>query len=498
MDRQVLRRGALLLLLLLAFAVRISGLTAQSMWRDEVDALRFSQSSMQILMSNFTRLGWNGPLFYVLLRFWVGLAGQTEFALRYFSLCPGVLGVALVYRLGRRWFTPLVGGMAALLMACSPYMVWYGQETKMYALLCALALAVIALYHRALINRDWRAWVAVLALTWITISVHIMGGLVVPVMVVLFFVWWPHSLAQWRQAVLVWSGIALPAIVALPWVLPTLIRGGSIGHRFVALPGMVTTVMHAFSRGILPSSQQVPMGLALLGLLAGSVLWSGASPFARLWSAVRREPPAAAQSVPTAFASVLALWVWMGIPVLGLYAISLRVPMFVDRYLIWIGPAFYLLVARGLDQIRRRSTVMFAVCLVAVLWFDGQGVVQQSSSPIKSDFRAAAAYVSAHRQPGELVLFHISYVRYTFEYYYGDASPCADGVPTDDETSEGAVDALLRERTAGHDVVWLVLSEPEMWDLRGMTLAWLESHAQADLRADLERVSVIRYRVVDG
>jgi hypothetical protein len=32
-----------------------------------------------------------------------------------------------------------------------------------------------------------------------------------------------------------------------------------------------------------------------------------------------------------------------------------------------------------------------------------------------------------------------------------------------------------------------------MWDQRGMTVAWLDEQGRADLRADLARVSVIRY-----
>jgi hypothetical protein len=54
----------------------------------------------------------------------------------------------------------------------------------------------------------------------------------------------------------------------------------------------------------------------------------------------------------------------------------------------------------------------------------------------------------------------------------------------------------MRERTAGYEVVWLVLSEPEMWDARGMTVAWLDEHGTPDLQADYARVSVIRYRMV--
>ena len=37
--------------------------------------------------------------------------------------------------------------------------------------------------------------------------------------------------------------------------------------------------------------------------------------------------------------------------------------------------------------------------------------------PIKSDFRAAARYVAAHRQSADLAVYQIPYIRYTFSYY---------------------------------------------------------------------------------
>jgi hypothetical protein len=297
--------------------------------------------------------------------------------------------------------------------------------------------------------------------------------------------------------------IVAPAAIALPWVFPTLIRGGDIGHRFVSLPNMALVMLHAFSRGVLSQNRFWAMGLALFGLLAGTLLWADAPGIAaflaRLGARARKRTSGTRKpsSVPAApqMAHVLALWTWLGLPILGLYAISLRVPMFVDRYLIWTGPPFYLLVARGLDQVRQRSRVIVVVCLVLMLWLNGQGIVQQATTPFKADLRAAAAYLDVHRQPGELVVFHISYIRYTFEYYYGDAAPWTEGVPTDASTPEADVDALMRQRTQGHDVVWLVLSEAEMWDARGMTVAWLEAHGHMEERRDWTRVSLIRYRL---
>jgi hypothetical protein len=229
------------------------------------------------------------------------------------------------------------------------------------------------------------------------------------------------------------------------------------------------------------------MGMAVFCNLAGTIL--GADEDAPSWFLRKRSGPVGDGPY------VLAAWIWLVVPIVGLYAISLRVPMFVDRYLIWIGPAFYLLMARGLDRLRRRSATLSALCLLAILAFNCRGIWEQGSRPIKSDFRAAAAYVREHRQPEELVLYHISYVRDTFEYYYGDSSPAAGGIPTDERTTESMVDSAMRERIPESGVVWLVLSEPEMWDRRGMTVAWLDAHARPEMRSDFERVSVVKYRI---
>lgn len=491
-DRHLVRHGGLLLLVLLGFAIRLAGLTAQSFWRDEVDALRFSAAPLASLLSSFTRPGWNGPLFYVWLRFWVALVGRSEFAVRYLSLALGVLGMALLYRLGREWFSPRVGALAALLTASSPYMVWYAQEGKMYALLCILAIGTLLVYHRAVNSGRTHLWLVVVLLAWSTALVHVVGALIIPLMAALLVVWWPVARRHWRKASLALAASILPGLVALPWVVPYLLRGVNIGHRFVPLPNMVVTMLYAFSRGITSTGGLWPIGLALFGLLSGTVLGSG--------MAVASRPTASFQDRMLLGGSgerpsVLAAWTWFLLPILALYLITLRVPLFVDRYLIWIGPAFCLLVARGLAQLWRRSAYLSAACLAGMLALNCWGVWVQSTEPIKSDFRAAAAYVRRYRAPGEAILFHISYVRQTFEYYYGDSSPAVDGVATDEQTTSEAVDVAMRERLAGYHVVWLVLSEPEMWDPRGMTVAWLDAHGAPQMRVDLARVSVIQYRM---
>ncbi|MEM2046141.1 MAG: glycosyltransferase family 39 protein, partial [Candidatus Bathyarchaeia archaeon] len=80
-------------------------------------------------------------LYYLLLHFWIWIAGESEWALRWPSLAFGVLAVALAVRLADRGWGRPAGAFAALTMALSPFWLHYAQEARMYTMLAAGTLA---------------------------------------------------------------------------------------------------------------------------------------------------------------------------------------------------------------------------------------------------------------------------------------------------------------------------------------------------------------------
>jgi hypothetical protein len=120
--------------------------------------------------------------------------------------------------------------------------------------------------------------------------------------------------------------------------------------------------------------------------------------------------------------------------------------------------------------------------------------------------RAAARYLTAHRQSDDLVIYQIPHIRYTFSYYAsgytsGRNDPDApaflgmDGLYTNNGMSEAGAAERMASGTAGAEAVWLIASEASMWDQRGLTERWLADHATPALHADFERVSVTRYEL---
>ncbi len=127
-----LRNIVLIFILLAAFALRLYRLDHQEIWGDEAHSAYVA--SLPLLSAVSPGMETNPPLYHLLLWLWVKLTGPSVFALRFLSLVLGVLTVLLAYRLARLAFGERVGLLTALLCAISPFLVYYSQEARMYAL----------------------------------------------------------------------------------------------------------------------------------------------------------------------------------------------------------------------------------------------------------------------------------------------------------------------------------------------------------------------------
>jgi 4-amino-4-deoxy-L-arabinose transferase-like glycosyltransferase len=99
------------------------------------------------------------PLHYVLAWLSVQLGGDDTILVRLPSLILGTAIVPLVFLLGRRVGDVRAGLLAALLMALSPFAIWYSDEARAYApMMFLVALSTLALL-RALDGGGRRWWV---------------------------------------------------------------------------------------------------------------------------------------------------------------------------------------------------------------------------------------------------------------------------------------------------------------------------------------------------
>jgi len=128
-------------LLLLAFALRVYRLDAQSLWYDEAVTAHVTGQRLAEL-TRWTADDIQPPLYYYIVAGWTRLAGRGEWALRFPSAFFGTLTAALLWSAARRLFPGQRAAARAglLLFALSPLHVYFAQEARMYTLLTFLGL----------------------------------------------------------------------------------------------------------------------------------------------------------------------------------------------------------------------------------------------------------------------------------------------------------------------------------------------------------------------
>lgn len=464
-------RFALLLLLLLAgFALRLEQLPRESLWRDEVDSIRFAQAPWETVLGNFGRPGENGPLYHLMLRGWLAGAGVSDLALRAFSVLAGVLLLAVLYRLARRLLGPRPALVALLLLVVSPVLIWYAGEGKMYSLQPLLIAS-------ALLALSARRWLAFAGLMAAATFVHVLSPLALPVAFV-----WGLVLRRSGARVPVRAAV-LAGLAILPVAVPLLgvwWRGANLGHPPVGLAAMFSRSLALWAFG--PAQPEL-VGLPWAGLLVVGAGLLGLAAF----GATAAGPRTAA-----------VLVAWLLAPLAGLAVVSARVPLYEPRYLAWCAPALSLLVAAGLNALRPRA--LRGAALIAVLGLAALGVLAQRMEPIRPDNRAAAAWLGARAAPADAAVFVIPYGRHPFEHYLTQPLPfgVVEGAYVnggDEAAAERAVSAVLAPALAPGRRVWLVETEPWMWDAGGAHARWLAAHGRIVERLEVHGVTVTGYDI---
>ncbi|HNT75516.1 MAG TPA: glycosyltransferase family 39 protein [Anaerolineae bacterium] len=463
------RYGQWLILLLIAFALRAVPLDGQGLWRDEVDQWYFARDPWPVLLGRFTQTGWNGPLYSPLLRVWMYCAGDSVYAMRYLSLLCGWLSIALCYALGRRLLGKKIAMVAAALMAFSPYMVWYAQEVKMYAWLVMWVLLALYALERACREHRRRWWLLTFAILPLLFYSHILTPLLLPVMGGWFLLryTWKHPIKLWvLLALLVLLALSIPL---LTWIVPTLLEVRETGFPHYTLLQMATILLNGWSAGMYQA-----------GLLNGQLLAYAMATFSLLCLV-----GLLGLGIKQKWDVLGPLLIWIALPVLALWVVSLRGPLFADRYLIWGAPGFYLLCGTGLVALWQLERWLGPILLIIAVFFNSLCLYAQAAYPIKPQFLQASACLQERRAADALLLFQIPYNHRVVAYYTPTLlNHWAEAPFTNWRLSDGSyqvdmdyVDAQLRALIAGHTEVWLVYSEVAQWDERELVKIWLDTHA---------------------
>ncbi len=182
------------------------------------------------------------PLYYILVRLWVRLFGNSIAAIRSLSVLISLLVFPCIYWLCRELFeSPLVGWIAMALIAVSPFHVAYAQEAREYSLwTVTILLSSTALLRALRINRlsSWSIYTLTLSLSLYTFPLSIFVGIGHSVYVIArerfkltkttkayllaslmgllsFAPWLGIAIATWSRTGATWTATPMPSLIWL-------------------------------------------------------------------------------------------------------------------------------------------------------------------------------------------------------------------------------------------------------------------------------------------
>lgn len=350
-------------------AARLWRLSATCLWFDEIFSVHAACHGWIELLRFVAADIIHPPLFYLLLKIWIAIGGES---LLWVRLLPALLGIAAVvpfFFLCRELeLSRSERNLALLLLGVNGYLIKYAQELRMYSLLMLLSLCSLWLFMKFFraerASHKQLVWLFLVNL--LLVYSHYAGWLVIILEAFALLIWHRHRVMPFL------AGIVVTVLAYLPWVF-LVTRNAEAGKRLAQNIGWMTR----------PTFRDITQFYALLNKPFWFIQSSAARPYdlltaifallvlgtpllllsLRLWRPTAQENEAGVSQFRALFLFVLA-------PVAVVFGLSWLLPLSIwgTRHLIIVAAPYAVLVAVAVVRLTR-DWVRIAVYLILGFWF---------------------------------------------------------------------------------------------------------------------------------
>jgi mannosyltransferase len=483
------RHPSLILLpvLLVAFWLRVHGLAQESLWVDEGYSISLSQHAVPEIIQG-TAADQHPPLYYLVLHFWLK-AGTSVFHIRLLSAFLGLLSVALMAPLGSWLGDERVRVWGTALLAVLPLHVWYSQEARMYVLLSGLGILSTGLAWVISKGQASRAhWAAYLLSSAAGIYTHNFFFFLLPIQNLLVALRAARGPA-WRRLAGWLGGQAALLAIYLPWLPIAVYQARYHSMTWLANPDWAVLRDSVVNAATGLSRQDGTLYTIALGWTALALLL----------------PLLALRQTSKDRQNTLFGILWFVVPVVSVFAISQRYPLYQSKQLLIFIPGLVVLVVQGLRAVPRPASV---VMIVPLLVLTSVALYNLDAADDKHGWREAALYINTQWQEGDAIYLNPAAASPTLDYYLPQSMPMAGYPPGYDVVqggwegeivTEAIVEAELAPLARRYDRIWLIQFSAGFWDPGGHLSSWLANHGELTVAQDFRGVDVGLYQVAhDG
>lgn len=400
----------LLGILVIAAALRWYNNVAVSLWHDEAFSALYIKYGWGEMMHRII-LDVHPPLYYLVLRIWSYMFGDTLASLRTLSIILGVMTVWAGYLFVKKAFKSVnLGLIAALFLAINPFQIQYALEARMYTLGTFIVMFSSWLLLRALESRRKKDWVyyGIFAAAAFYTHYYLLFSVAAQALYALFVIFkngdWRATFKENQLVNIVLSGI-VAIILYLPWVPALLEQVTRVAGGFWIPPmdrwSIPSTIWKiSFGGDIINHNSLIVWTIVAVGLVCY---------FLKKYKDQEKW--------------LVALG--LIIPFLAAIALSIRSDIYLDRYFVFASLSMSIMAALALSAIpkaylRRGLVVLFIIMSVWMFTRNWRilDVKDFGSSIVKKPgMSSAGAYLNERASSTDKIYVGSSFIFFTFKYY---------------------------------------------------------------------------------
>jgi len=355
-----------------ALILRIDDL---SLWPDETFSVIHSSHSLEKLLRD-PDTTWP-PAYYLLLHGWMQVATDSEFALRTLGAFFGLIGAALLYKIGARLHSVTAGLLGAFAFGTSSYVLSFALELRGYSLLFPVAYFYILCHLRWLARPNARRAALLIIAQVFALYTQFLMVFVVLATGLHILLSKPRHLVRWLLLLL------LTGVCCAP-LAPQFIDGLRLRQQITGeIPGYLTGPLTKLYAAYSAHNDLTLLVVIIIAL--GGLVWQ------------RRR-------IGWATVAWLAGW-GIAIPILS-YSLQTRVPVYSTRYLAFTLPPVFILIGWGIARVPphvlRGVGALALIVLALTPWqpYDHRPAPSNASPPVPAFMR----FMRDHWRQGDTLL----------------------------------------------------------------------------------------------
>jgi uncharacterized membrane protein len=343
-------RWFLLGLVIIGSVLRLYHLTYQSLWYDELHSMvpTDPQNSISSIIE-YAKTD-QPPLFFLYLHLFFKCFGYSEFTGRLASAIIGIIGIPVLYLLGKEIRNEATGLFAAMLTTVNYYQIYYSQDVRFYGMAFLFSALSFLFLIRIVKNAKWQDYVLYFLTTVALLYTHYYGIIIFATQALIFPVIVYYRKNTRFTITTLLTGIAV-AIALIPW-LPTVLQDSKIASFWIERPSFFFVARYFFDY----MGKDYVSCILFLGL--------GAM-FVKAW--MKNEKSHLQVYL------IISLWIILsyGLPFLKS---MVGTPLLYIRYTIVTLPAWFILLAIGWESIdshkikRIFAAIIFVSSLLNLTW----------------------------------------------------------------------------------------------------------------------------------